>query len=129
MTERDMYKKLKKEIPGFYTRLENSISSGAPDTVAVINGQIAFIEFKTLKSGNVYFQPSQIIWNIKFYEAAGRESYLLVSSRDDTYRLYSMEVILAQRRVGFQDLFAVSLDNVTPIAVNFGQIKDYFFDK
>lgn len=126
MNERDLYAKFKKNVPGFYTRIENAISSGAPDVVAVYNGNIFFIELKILRSGKIKFQPSQIVWALDFFKERGLNYYCLVGSGDDVYRLYAMSTILTLKRFNFENFFLISLDNCNPVAIGFKAINTFF---
>lgn len=126
MTERQLYKQFKTYVDGFYTRVENTISSGMPDTIAVINERTVCIELKMLASGGVIFRPSQIIWHLEYIKAGGIHSYLLVGSRDNTVRLYNMKTIMRCKRVPFNKHFVISLRDVKPLAIDWAAIKIYF---
>lgn len=125
-TEAALYRRLKREVPGFYTRLENSISSGISDVVAVINENTCLIELKILQNGSIRLLPSQVIWHLEFTKASGSNNYMLVGSRDDTVRLYDMNILMHLKRSSFNGYFIISLHDVRPLAVDWLAIRDYF---
>lgn len=126
MTEKELYSKLKRAISGFYTRIENTISSGIPDVLIVINGKTVLLELKVLRSGRIKFLSSQIVWATHFYNNYGIHYYCLVGSGEDIYRLYNMRDILTLKRIGFVNFFLITLDNCKPIAIGFNEINSYF---
>lgn len=126
VNEKLIYKRLKSHVDGFYTRIENAISSGIPDVIAIINSKTIFIELKVLKSSGIYFLPSQIIWQLDFQKASGNNSYVLVGSRDDVIRLYDMATIIKLKRVPFNGYFLISLESVRPVAIGFPAINSHF---
>lgn len=127
-TEAALYRRLKREVPGFYTRLENSISSGISDVVAVINENTCLIELKILQNGSIRLLPSQVIWHLDFIKSGGNNNYMLVGSRDETVRLYGMGALMSLKKTSFNGYFIINLHDVRPLAVDWAAIRDYFIE-
>lgn len=75
-TEKQLLRALKRKIPGKYTAIENSISSGIPDISACIEGKDIWIELKIMHGNHVLIRPSQVNW-IRAHHKAGGLSWVL----------------------------------------------------
>ena len=69
-----------------WTRIENTASSGFPDTVGIYKKRIFFLELKVIEGKSLYFQRSQIAW-MTMYTLAGRKPLVLVDHKDGSISL------------------------------------------
>ena len=92
--ERDLYKKLKREIKTIsWIRLENRVLLGTPDLLAYSrNGNFFTLELKRTKSRKVQISPHQVSFHVKH----PKNTYVLVACdpKLGTYRLYPGHRIL-----------------------------------
>ena len=72
MKEANIVKKFKDKLSGHWTMIENTVSSGVPDTMASRNGHMCWIEFKRLYNRDIILRPLQITWMIRELRHNGR---------------------------------------------------------
>jgi hypothetical protein len=65
MKEANIIKKFRDKLPGHWTSIENSVTSGVPDYVASRSGQLCWIEFKRLYNCDIIVRPLQRNWMIR----------------------------------------------------------------
>ena len=92
--ERDLYKKLKREIKTIsWIRLENRVLLGTPDLLAYSsNGNFFTLELKRTKSIKVQLSPHQVSFHMKHK----KNTFVLVacSPKLGNFRLYPGSLIL-----------------------------------
>ena len=92
--ERDLYKKLKREIKSIsWIRLENRVLLGTPDLLAYSPNEHFFtLELKVAKSNKVQLSPHQVSFHVKHKN----NSFVLVACNPKlgSYRLYPGHRIL-----------------------------------
>lgn len=70
-----------------WTRIENMVDSGTPDTWGVCNGVYFPVELKCTEHGaNVYLRPAQVNWML-MHLSAGGTPWLMVNWDSDYYVL------------------------------------------
>lgn len=66
MKEDKLYRELKQWVGGHWTRIENTVTAGIPDTAVAVAGHVWWIELKTLyRRDTIYLRPAQRIWLIR----------------------------------------------------------------
>jgi hypothetical protein len=62
LKEANIIAKFRDKLPGHWTSIENSVTSGVPDYVASRNGVMCWIEFKRLYNRDIIVRPLQRNW-------------------------------------------------------------------
>jgi len=100
--ERDLYKKLKREIKSIsWIRLENRVLLGTPDLLAYSPNEHFFtLELKVAKSNKVQLSPHQVSFHVKHKN----NSFVLVACNPKlgSYRLYPGHRILELEACGLK---------------------------
>jgi len=100
--ERDLYKKLKREIKSIsWIRLENRVLLGTPDLLAYSPNEHFFtLELKVAKSNKVQLSPHQVSFHVKHKN----NSFVLVACdpKLGSYRLYPGSRILELEACGLK---------------------------
>ena len=65
MKEANIIKKFRDKLPGHWTSIENSVTSGVPDYVVSRNGHMHWIEFKRLYGYDIILRPLQRNWMVR----------------------------------------------------------------
>ena len=92
MNEAELWKLLKKNVPGHMVRIENLVGRGVPDVHACHRGKTLWLELKIGKGNNVQFQNTQIAF---FNEAKkhGANCKVLMRKNDLLYLINSDVII------------------------------------
>ena len=73
----------------FWTRIENSASTGIPDLYGACEKSSFFLELKCTKSSSLRISPTQVSWNYSNVSNGGRSFFLAEALLDSTLYLYS----------------------------------------
>lgn len=73
----------------FWTRIENSASTGIPDLYGACEKSSFFIELKCTKNNSLRISPTQVSWNYSNVSNGGRSFFLAETLLDSTLYLYS----------------------------------------
>ena len=72
----------------FWTRIENSVSTGIPDLYGACEKSSFFLELKCTKSNSLRISPTQVSWNYSNVSNGGRSFFLAETLFDGTLYLY-----------------------------------------
>ena len=72
----------------FWTRIENSVSTGIPDLYGAHEKQSFFLELKCTKNNSLRISPTQVSWNFSNVSNGGRSFFLAETLSDSTLYLY-----------------------------------------
>lgn len=87
MTEKEMWGKMKRKITlGHWTRIENAVTSGAPDVYVCVAFKDFWVELKVFHR-LIKFRPSQLAW-MSLRAREDRDTVILTAD-DTTWRIYS----------------------------------------
>ncbi len=97
-----------------WTRIENLVDSGTPDTLGVYKGKYFPIELKVEETtGWVYIRPSQVSW-MRLHLLAGGQPWLLYRELDETIVLIKVNLdflsLLTEKKVHSKTYLAFSTD-------------------
>ena len=88
--EAKLWEKLKLKLPQvFWTRIENTASTGIPDVYGAHENKCFFIELKITKSNAVRLSPTQISWNFSNVSNGGRSFFLVEALSTSSLYLFS----------------------------------------
>jgi len=73
----------------FWTRIENSASTGIPDLYGAYEKSSFFLELKCTKNNSLRISPTQVSWNYSNVSNGGRSFFLAETLLDSTLYLYS----------------------------------------
>ena len=125
MKEANIIAKFRAAMPGHWTSIENSVTSGVPDYVASVNGHMCWIEFKRLYGCDIILRPLQRTWMVRELRHNGR---VVVAYWDE-----GPTVILARHLMNMEPtekggkLYYDVLDYATAIR-GFEDIHKYLFE-
>jgi len=72
----------------FWTRIENSASTGIPDLYGACEKSSFFVELKCTKNNSLRISPTQVSWNYSNVSNGGRSFFLAETLLDSTLYLY-----------------------------------------
>ena len=72
----------------FWTRIENSASTGIPDLYGAAQDRSFFVELKCTKSSSLRISPTQVSWNYSNVSNGGRSFFLAETLFDGTLHVY-----------------------------------------
>lgn len=72
----------------FWTRIENSASTGIPDLYGACEKSSFFLELKCTKNNSLRISPTQVSWNYSNVSNGGRSFFLAEALSDSTLYLY-----------------------------------------
>ncbi len=83
MKESEFYQLAKRHLPHWtWDRIENTVSSGQPDTT-ICHGYVKRrIELKIVRSGKIWLEPSQISWATRMKNSDVVGDYVLSLDKD-----------------------------------------------
>lgn len=78
--ESGFYQLLRRNIPGFWSRIENVAGVGIPDSLRTYEGLSGLVELKVSIGNFTYFKTSQLAWCTEYHKAGKR---VAVITRDE----------------------------------------------
>lgn len=78
VTESDIWNRIKKWLPGYSVRLENSISAGMADVLWCPLGKSIFLELKVQEGPFIYVRNSQFVFGIQAAASVPANQHLFV---------------------------------------------------
>jgi len=96
-----------------WTRIENLVDSGTPDTWGVFEGKYFPVELKMEVNGWVYMRPAQVSW-MRLHLIAGGQPWILFRQSNDVVQLVKVNLdflsLLLPKKVHNKEYLAFSVE-------------------
>ena len=123
MNESELYQRAKSHLNHWtWDRIESIVNSGQPDTTVCHGFTKRRIELKVLRSGKMWFEPSQISWATRMKRNNVWGDYVLTMDRSAPVLIpywYIPEFALSDRKKG---KYSVILKHITNVYTGWGYI-------
>lgn len=113
--ESEFYQLIRRNIPGFWSRIENVAGVGIPDCLWAYDGKSGLIELKVSVGTSVHFKTSQLAWFVE-YGKVRKDVAIIVRHVDLIFMARSRRMIEIPRTVSRQKEIKVAVQDLLHVS-------------